>query len=260
MENNEANSFDKEIENVQSTNSQTVDNGTQENDNSKNATVESVASAIDYQKKFSESSKEALRILDENKIKDAEIARLKEELMLKGNVQDNSQVQNTDNNYPGFENLDEETQNGISSIITLAKKQAVEELKKDPAYAFALRQNNETTFNNALQETIQIYPELAEFKDEFKAKHYNVNNVPVNIKEILVELAKGHLFDKAKQIGAREVTETNQHIELERTTAGKKDSTARRSLEDWTRMQQENPQQFLSLSKEFNADMESGKI
>lgn len=258
MEKNEANSFDKEIENVQDANSQTNDNGTQENGNSINPTVESVASAIDYQNKFSESSKEALRLLEVNKAKDAEIERLRQELVLKDNVQET--VQNTDNNYPGFENLDEETQNGISSIISLARKQAVEELKKDPAYAFALKQSNETAFNNALQKTIQKYPELAETKDEFKAKHFNVNNVPVNIEQILGELAKGHLFDKAREIGARELTETNQHIELERSTAGKKDSTARRSLEDWTRMQQENPQQFLSLSKEFNDDMESGKI
>lgn len=258
MEKNEVNSFDKEVENAQNANSQTKENGTQENDNSKNANVENVASTIDYQKKFSESSKEALRLLEVEKLKDIEIERLRQELVLKDTTRET--VSNTNNNYPGFENLDEETQNGISSIISLAKKQAVEELRKDPAYAYALKQHNELTFDNALQKTISKYPELAESKDEFKSKYYNVNNVPTNIEQILGELAKSHLFDKAREIGARELTETNQHIELERSTAGKKESTARRSLEDWTRMQQEEPQKFLSLSKEFNDDMNTGKI
>jgi hypothetical protein len=68
------------------------------------------------------------------------------------------------------------------------------------------------------------------------------------------------LFDKAKEIGAKEQTEKQNRVDIERTTAGSKDSTVRRSLEDWNRMAQENPAKFAQMSKEYHADLASGKI
>ena len=65
---------------------------------------------------------------------------------------------------------------------------------------------------------------------------------------------------KLKEIGAKESKEKESHIELERTTAGLKESQVSRSLEDWQRMSQDNPAKFASLSKEYNSDLSSGKI
>jgi len=62
------------------------------------------------------------------------------------------------------------------------------------------------------------------------------------------------------EIGAKDESDKNSRIEIERNTAGPKEPKVNRSLEDWTRMQQMEPQKFLSLSKEFNEDMASGKI
>jgi len=248
--NDDVNSFDKEIENAQDANSQPVDNGTQENDNSANTTIDNVGQVVDYQKKFSESAKEAQRLYEENKI-------LKQN-QAKDNVQ--ATVQPTDNYYPGFEDLDEDAKNNLIAYTDTVTKRALAEINKNPAIAYATKQYNEQVWDSAFQKTIQEYPELAESKDEFKSKYYNVNNVPTNIESILKDVAKIHLFDKAKEIGAKEQTEKQNRVDIERTTAGSKDPTVRRSLEDWQRMAQENPMQFRSLSKEFNDDMSSGKI
>jgi len=249
MEDN-ANSFDKEIENAQDANSQVVENGTQENDNSIN-TIQNVESAIDYQKKFSESTKEAQRLYEENK-------QLKQQFELKDNTAQS--VQNTDNLYPGFEELDEDAKNNIIAYTNTVTNKAAEQLKKDPAYAFALKQYNTQYFDNALQKTIEKFPELAQSKDEFKSKYFNVNNVPENIESILGDVAKIHLFDNAKNIGAKEETEKINRVELERVTSGQKETNVSRSLEDWTRMSKDNPAKFASMSKEFNEDLNSGKI
>lgn len=251
---NDVNSFDKEIENAQNANSQTNENGTQENDNSKNETIANVAATVDYQKKFSESSKEALRILEENK-------ELKRQIELKDKENESKiQTQNTDNYYPGFEDLDEDAKNNLIAYTDTVTKRALAEINKNPAIAYATKQYNEQVWDSAFQKTIQEYPELAASKDEFKSKYYNVNNVPTNIESILKDVAKIHLFDKAKEIGAKEQTEKQNRVDIERTTAGQKDPTVRRSLEDWNRMATENPMQFRSLTKEFNDDMSSGKI
>lgn len=254
MENNNANSFDKEIENAQNANSQTEQNGTQEMDNSINQTVENVASTIDYQKKFSESAKEAQRLYEENK-------RLKEQFELKDTVQQQPVVeQNMDNFYPGFDELDEEAKNNLIAYTNTVTNKAKQELYKDPAIAFARKQYNEQVWDSAFNKVMNQYPELADKKDEFKSRYYNVNNVPENIENILGDVAKIFLFDKAKEIGAKEESEKANRVELERTTAGIKDTTVTRSLEDWQRMARENPNEFRKLSKEFNDDMASGKI
>lgn len=250
MEDN-ANSVVNTDENVEQTNSQEVDKGTQENENSSNATIENVASVVDYQKKFSESAKEAQRLYEENKL-------LKEQFQARETEHTN--VQNTDDYYPGFNDLDEDAKNNLINYTNTVTRKAKEELYKDPAIAFAKKQYNERVWDSAFDNAVALYPELAESKEEFKSKYYNVNNVPENIDSILKDVAKIHLFDKAKSIGAKEESEKNTRVDIERTTAGKKDPTAKRSLEDWNRMAANDPTQFRKLSKEFNEDLTSGRI
>lgn len=234
-------------------NPQEINKGTQENDNSTNTTIDNVNQAVDYQKKFSESAKEAQRLYEENK-------RLKEQFELKDKEEQFVAPQHTDNLYPGFEDLDEDAKNNLIAYTNTVTKKALEEINKNPAIAYATKQYNEQVWDSALQKTIEQYPELANSKEEFKSKYYNVNNVPQNIESILKDVAKIHLFDKAKDIGAKEELEKQNRIDIERTTAGQKDPTVSRTLEDWNRMASENPSMFRSLSKEFNDDLASGKI
>jgi hypothetical protein len=248
-----ANSVDNAVENANA-NSQEVVKGTQETDNSTNAKAENVASAIDYQKKFSESAKEAQRLYEENKA-------LREQFELKDKVQEHFvQEQPADNLYPGFEDLDEDAKNNLISYTNTVTKRAKDELYKDPAIAFARKQYNEQVWDSAFQKTLQAHPELADSKDEFKTKYFNVNNVPENIEAILQDIAKIHLFDKAKEIGAKESIEKASRVDLERTTAGMKETQAKRSLEDWQRMAGENPAKFAALSKEYHDDLNAGRI
>lgn len=251
---NDANSVVNTDENVQDTNSQKIDVGTQENDNSSNTTIENIAHTVDYQKKFSESAKEAQRLYQENQ-------ELRKQFELKDNVQEHTApVQHADNLYPGFEDLDEDARNNLIAYTDTVTRRTKDELYKDPAIAFARKQYNEQVFDSALAKTLAKYPELAATKDEFKSRYYNVNNVPENIESILSDVAKIHLFDKAKDIGVKETEEKLNRVDSERTTAGIKESTSKRSLSDWQRMAQENPGKFAQLSKEYNSDLDSGKI
>jgi len=220
-----------------------------------------IVPAIDYEVKFKESSKEALRLLDVQKEKDSEIERLRIENESLTQGQGSNQFgQNIDNPFPGFENLDDEAKENFMNYTKGVVNKATQEINKDPAIAFARKQWNTQKWEAALNNAIQKYPKLAESKDEFRTKYFNVNNVPENIDNILIDVAKIHLFDSSMEIGAKDESDKNSRIEIERNTAGPKEPKVNRSLEDWTRMQQMEPQKFLSLSKEFNEDMASGKI
>jgi len=248
---NDPNSFNKEIENVDNANSQELENGT-DGGSDQNTTFQDVTPAIDYKTKFSESAKEAQRLYAENQ-------RLLAERQ--NNVQQPQEVeQHVDNLYPGFEDLDEEAQKNLISYSNQITKRAKEEIYNDPAIAFAKSNYNEKIWNDAFTNISLKYPELAENRNDFKNKYYNVNNVPQNIENILDDVAKIYLFDQAKAIGAKEETAKLNRIETERATSGDKTPQTNRSLEDWTRMAQDNPAQFAKFSKEYNNDLESGKI
>jgi hypothetical protein len=97
--------------------------------------------------------------------------------------------------------------------------------------------------------------------DEFKTKHFNKDNVPSNIKEIMTQLAKSELFDKAKDLGSKEAQEqASTRIDIERAGGGDKSPKTVRSIEDWHKLAQDNPAKFAKMSSEYNSDMESGKL
>lgn len=218
---------------------------------------------IDYQKKFSESSREAQRLLDELKEKeriqaekDAEIERLRK--LAESN---DATTSNESDLYPGFEFLSEEQQRDIIAFKEGIKKNALKEIYSDPAIAFAKQSYNERKWNEALDSLTSKYPDIRESKEDFKAKYYNPNNVPDNIGNILEDLAKVYLFDKARDLGAKEAIEKSNHIDIERSGGGDKTpETTTRSKEDWYRMAQENPALFAKMSGEFRKDLESGKL
>jgi hypothetical protein len=165
-----------------------------------------------------------------------------------------------ENLYPGFEQLDKEAQDNLINYTNIVTKRAKDEILKDPAIAFARNNYSETKWNNAFESVATKFPELKTDKENFKAKYFKAGNVPNNIENILEDIAKIHLFDKAKEIGAKEEKAKTDRIDTERSTGGDRTPKSVRSLEDWQRMANENPQKFASLSKEYNSDIESGKI
>lgn len=206
---------------------------------------------IDYKTKFSESSREAQRLLAENKAKEAEIARLKELAEL---------GTDSESLYPGFEDLDDEQKEGILNFTNSLKKNIKNELYQDPAIAFQRKVYNESKFNDALSSIIEKFPQLKESKDDFKLKYFKADNVPDNIEQILEDVAKIYLFDKAKEIGASEEKERANRLDTERAKGGERLPQTSRSLEEWQRIARENPAKFAKLSKEYKNDLESGKL
>lgn len=250
MEENNPNSFDKEIENVQNTNSQPLENVTEQKETVQNP-LEELAPAIDYKEKFTQSSREALRLLEEKKELERKLAE--QERFVQSE-------QPIDNLYPGFETLDEESQKNLIEYTNQIAKKAKEEIYKDPAIAFAKSSYNEKIWNDAFNTISNKYPELAESRDEFKSKYYHVNNVPSNIENVLDDVAKIYLFDKAKSIGAKEEAEKLNRNDIQRATGGDRAPSITRTLEDWEKMAQNNPQKFSQLHKEYQSDLESGRI
>lgn len=224
-------------------------------------TPEPTDSDIDYKKKFSESSKEALRLLEEKKALEAklEAERAERERLAEQGASHSNNPE--DSLYPGFENLDREEQERLISYTNSIKQKALEDLYKDPAIADAKMTYNQRRWEQAFDEATFEYPELKDNKDDFKSKYYNANNVPDNIKDIIKDLSKIYLFDKARDLGAKEATEKLARIDIERANGGDKTpASSSRSLEDWNRMAQENPAQFAKMAKQFNEELASGKL
>jgi hypothetical protein len=250
--NPDPNSFDAEIKDAQA-NPEAPTQGTEvETPTEPNPTLEAEPD-VETPKgfvsglKFAESQREALRLLEENR-------RIRQELEAKGTEP------TADTLYPGFENLDEEAQKNLIAYTNAIARRAKDEILKDPAISHARTTYNETRFNEALAQTIEKYPELKDAKSDFKSKYYNPKLVPENIQDILSDVAKMYLFDQAKVIGAKEEKAKLERMDMERPTAGDKTPKSSRTLEDWSRMASENPHKFAQLSKEYQADLESGKI
>ncbi len=209
--------------------------------------AETVTPAIDYETKFRESAKEAQRLYSEKKA-------LEQKLANQPTQEFNNQT--NDDFFPGFNELEEDAQNNLLAYTEAVKRKTLESVYKDPAIAFARSSYNEKKWNDSFAEASRAIPELASHAESFKTKYYNPNNVPDNMAEVIKDLAKIFLFDKAKEIGAEEEREKSQRINLEDVTAGDKNPpSASRSMEEWTRMSQTDPAKFASLSKEFNADL-----
>jgi hypothetical protein len=243
------NSFDQEIKDAQA-NPNTQGQGT-EPVTPEDKPAQEGEPSVDYQKKFAESSKEALRLYEENK-------KLQEELAAKAN--EPVMAPPMESVYPGFEQLDPEAQKNLIAYTNVVTKRATEEIYKNPAIAHSVKVYNENKFDNALGSIVAKFPELEKSKSDFKSKYFNANNIPDNIENILSDLAKAYLYDKAVEIGAEKERAKAGRVELERGTGGDKTPQVNRSLEDWMRMSQENPMKFAQLSKEYQADMDSGKL
>ncbi len=245
---NTPNSTEQAFDNAQSANYQPPVQGTEQKETVNQS--QEAAPEIDYRNKFSESTKEAQRLFEENKLLNARLAE-------RGNVSNDTTPR--ESLYPGFEELDPEAQRNMIAYTDSIKQRTLKDIYNDPAISYAKQTYNEKKWNDAFNQVASEYPELSSSKEEFKNKYYQPNNVPENIDSILKDVSKIYLFDKAKEIGAEEQRQRANRIDVERATGGDKTPPASRSLEDYQRMAG-NPAEFAKHSKEFHADLESGKL
>jgi len=210
----------------------------------------------DYKKKFSESSKEALKIKEERDSFQREL----EEMRNSSNENDNNFPENEEP-YPGFNDMDEESQRNILAYTNSIKRNVLAEINKDPAISMARSEANQRKWDKAFSAVQERYPDLKEHSSSFKEQNFKSNKpTPDNIEEILESLSKAFLYDKAKDIGATEARQQSSRIEIERQGSTESIPSSKRSLEDWQRMAQTNPAKFAKESKEFNEDISSGKL
>lgn len=226
-------------------------NGTQETETPN--PIDEAVQPIDYKQKFSASSAEALRLLEENKAKDAEIERLR----LLAEAQDSGE--SSESLYAGFEDLDPEAQENLLNYTRAVEEKVKKGIYADPAISHARQVYAEKKFDDAFSAVAQKFPELNDSKDEFKSKYFQPNNTPDNIETILADVAKVHLFDRQRELGAEEEREKANRIDTERAKGGPQAKPTSRTLEEWSRIAQ-NPAEFAKLSKEYQADLESGKL
>lgn len=195
---------------------------------------------IDYKTKFSESSKEALRIRDEN-------IRLKNELeetRRQAESNGGSYADNSEQIIPGFDHLSDEEQKNLLAYTDSIRNSTLKEVYKDPAIANAKKQYNESVWNEAFSEVSAKIPQLASMKDEFKANHFDPNNVPSNIKDLMEKTAKIYIYDNAEEIGRQKGIEQAGRLDIERAHGGDKTPAVERTPEDWEQMRISNPVRF----------------
>ena len=209
---------------------------------------------IDYKEKFSASSREAQRLAEELKAREARLAELEEASKPGKDSTISEEI------YPGFNDLPQDEQENLIRYTQSIENRVASKLQSDPAYTFAKKQYNEGKWNSAFEKVVSQHPQLAEHREDFKSKYFKADNVPDNIDEILGDLSKVYMYDHAKDIGAQEEAAKANRIEIERQKGGDKTPKASRSLEDWSRMAQENPAQFAKQAKQYREDLNSGKL
>jgi hypothetical protein len=234
---NNPNSFDEEVEDATIANPEAESQGTE-------------PEAIDYKTKFTFSSQEAMRLKAENDRKDAIIAEL--EASRATNLNNSPDLE--EELYPNFNDLDEDAKQNLLAYTETVKRSVREDIYKDPALAFARSNYNEKKWDDAFSALTDLYPDIKTNAHDFKTKYFNPQNVPENISEILQDVAKIYLFDKAEEIGAQKERSKADRIEHDVATGGEKTPSVRRSMEDWLYMSQTNPVQFAKLDKEYQAD------
>ncbi len=258
---NEENQTPEQGTEVDETTNQTEET-TEEAQATEDAPVEGDASPeIDYKKKFSESTREAQRLLDETRQEREKREALEAEL---------EKYKNDGKDYDGksdeieefFSDYSDEEKERVMKFADGVTKKALDTIYKDPAISSAKTFHNESIWDDAFSKATQDYPELKDAKAEFKSKYFKPNkDVPSNIDDLMKDMAKIYLYDKAKDLGRMEAQAESKRIDIERSGGGDKETNrTTRSLEDWNRLAQENPAKFAKLSKEFNSDMESGKL
>ncbi len=158
--------------------------------------------------------------------------------------------------YPEFGQLDPEEQNRLANFVGVIKKQTRDEIYQDPAISFARLSYNEKRWDDAFASISLQYPDLAQNAADFRSKYFDPNNVPDNIADVLRDIAKIYLFDRAKEIGAAEERERGERIDIETATGGDRNTaTQHRTLAEWQHLAATNPQKFASLGAQYDEDL-----
>lgn len=214
---------------------------------------------VDYRAKFIESSKGAHALLEQKKELERKLAEKEPATGIPQELP-NYSTEDSPNLYPGFEELDADAQKNLMAYTDAITNRTIKSVNSDPAIAFSRKMYNENQWEAAFNAATVEFPDLSKAKADFKSKYFNPNNVPNNMSEIMQDLAKIYLFDKAREIGAEQGAEIAQRVQFEEPTGGPKDAPAQRSLEEWNRVAQQNPAEFAKLKTQFDADMASGKL
>lgn len=169
-------------------------------------------------------------------------------------------LQDFESAIPNFELLDPDTQDHLRAIFGAMSAKLEKRLNSDPGVAFARQTFAEQQWERAFEAVAPKFgTDLTSRKADFKAKYYNGGSVPPNIESILAELAKGYLYDVAREHGAQEERDRAGRIDLERG-GGPKEPSSTMTVDDWERLRQTNPQAFAARAAEFRQAMNTGQL
>jgi hypothetical protein len=213
-----------------------------ETESTENIDTSTANTDIDYKKKFSESSKEALRILKENIRLANELESLRNSTTTDSNGATYSD--NTEQIIPGFDMMTEDEQKNLLAYTDSIKRSTLDAIYKDPAIADAKKKYNENVWESSFNEVSTKFPKLKELKEQFKTEYFRPNQNPSNLEELMTKGAKEFLYDHVEEIAVRKAQEKADRIDTERSNGGDKIPSPERSDEDWFRLSQDNPVKF----------------
>lgn len=213
-----------------------------ETEQTENIEIDHAKVEPDYKIKFSESSKEGIRLAHELKIKEAEL----EELRRTHNTDRNGATysDSTEQIIPGFDMMSEDEQNNLLAYTDSIRRSTLEAIYKDPAIADAKNKYNENVWESSFNEVSTKFPKLKDLKDKFKAEYFRADQNPSNLEELMTKGAKEFLFDHIEEMAVKKALEKADRIDTERVNGGDKIPSPERSPEDWTRLSEDNPVKF----------------
>ncbi len=161
---------------------------------------------------------------------------------------------------PNYDQYSPEDQDSLKVFYNNMRQSIRGEFEKDPAIRYARESYNERKFDQAFDRIADKYPDIKNSREEFKRANFKPNNVPDNIENILDTLAKSHLYEKSRDIGAEEERKRQTRVNLEPPTGGEKTPKVGMTSDDWEHLAQTNPQEFARRGQEYDEQFRSGKL
>jgi len=197
----------------------------------------------ELKKKLSASARGVQKILDENKRLKAQIAELvqKNQFSIPAEEVLKSEI-------PEWEIYDEEQKKLLIKLFELATKQAINATRSSQEFKLVEELYEQYNWEKQFSEVVKEYPELKDKKEEFKEFSYQPENrtIPLSV------LAEAFLFRNKNLTYKSEPQQPK--VGLERPSGGERVSTTPTMTgEDWLRLAQKNPSEFLKRGKEFEA-------
>lgn len=155
--------------------------------------------------------------------------------------------------------VDENSQQVLNKVVEIAEERAYNRFKNDPNFVASIQSNNKARFDEAFTKLSQEegYEPISNYKSEIIANYFgDLSDIPEDIYGVLKTVAGSVLYHHRDEIDASNKPK-HDRVDMLGGNSGDKSVAPTRSMEYWTRLANEDPQEFAKPENQklFNDDM-----